>query len=107
MMDGSFDINCALGHATIAHPQAPRDAAGLVREMDRVRIADALVYSVAAAHYHAPTGNAELIHAIRDHPRLHPCWVVLPDATGEFPSPAGLIDDMRRHHVRAARLFPG
>ena len=37
---------------------------------------------------------------------LEPCWVVMPHHTGEVPPPEELLAEMRRHNVRAVRLFP-
>lgn len=75
--------------------------------MDRLGVRRALVGHVAAREYHPAVGNAELLEELAGHPRLHPCWAVLPHQTGEMSEPAALVSEMRRHGVRAARVFPG
>src|SRR6185437_6604056 len=74
-------------------------------EMDRLGIAEALVYHGMALDGHPPEGNARLMQEIAGQPRLHPCWVLLP-TTGEMPPPHELVAQMRAQGVRAARLCP-
>ncbi|PYV10359.1 MAG: hypothetical protein DMG07_21265 [Acidobacteria bacterium] len=83
-----------------------RTAAALLGEMDRVGIAEALVYASQARMSHPADGNAMLLEAIAGERRLHPCWVMLPPGTGEQPQPDELVRTMRAHGVRAARMFP-
>jgi predicted TIM-barrel fold metal-dependent hydrolase len=83
-----------------------RTATELLAEMDRVGIAEALVYASQARLAHPSDGNAALLDAIGNEPRLHPCWVVRPPGTGEQPDPEALVAAMRARGVRAARLFP-
>jgi predicted TIM-barrel fold metal-dependent hydrolase len=52
------------------------------------------------------TGNTLLMEAIAGHANLHPCWVLLPPATGEMPPPAQLLEQMQQQGIRAARLCP-
>ncbi len=102
-----FDANCMLGRRV-----APVGRAGtatvewLLAEMDRLGIADALVYHGLALDGHPARGNAGLLDEIRLQPRLHAAWILLPN-TGELPPPARLIDEMRAAGVRAARIHPG
>src|SRR5262249_41090527 len=51
-------------------------------------------------------GNERVVAETRGHPRLFPTWALLPTQTGELPPLDTLIHDMRRHGVRALRLFP-
>lgn len=101
-----FDANCMLGRRSIHTPLSiPTTAPELLAEMDRLGIGEALVYHGMALDGHPWEGNQRLMEEIRRHPRLHPCWVLLP-TTGEMPPPAELVARMRAEGVRAARVCP-
>ena len=102
----AFDINCMLGPTNTNREPAFRTAEALLAEMDRVGIAEALVYASQARMAHPADGNARVLDMIRGHGRLHPCWVVLPPGTVEQPEPGELVARMRARGVRAARMFP-
>lgn len=103
-----FDAYVALGPLTVPMlGQELATVAALRAELDRSGIAAALVYSTVALDYDAGTGNELLSTALADEPDLHPCWVLLPPGTGEFPPPAELMATMAAQGVRAARLCPG
>lgn len=103
-----FDAYAALGPLTVPMlGQELATVAALRTELDRAGIDAALVYSTIALDYDPPTGNALLSAALADESDLHPCWVLLPPGTGEFPPPAELITTMAEQGVRAARLCPG
>jgi hypothetical protein len=81
-------------------------ADALLAEMDRVGVAEALVYHIVAREYAPAVGNEMLTDAVRGRPRLHPAWIVLPPFTGELPPPDELVARMADEGVRAARMFP-
>ena len=101
-----FDMNCMLGPTRTDREPCFRTPEALLAEMDRVGIAEALVYASHAAMGHPADANAWVVEATRAHPRLHPCWAVLPPGTGELPEPEELVAQMRAQGVRAARMFP-
>ncbi len=101
-----FDANCALGAIAATPPGSYDDAAGLLRVMDRAGVDEALVYHSAAEHHDAALGNELLLNQTARQPRLHPCWVVLPNHTGELAGPEALLGSMANHDVRCVRLFP-
>ena len=106
-----FDCNCMLGRAPVRQPGAFFAVDGLLEEMDRLGIEQALVYSSIAQHYDPATGNRLLLEelAAAGRPeRLHACWVLLPHATHEMgvDSAEVLVERMLAAGVRAARLFP-
>ena len=74
--------------------------------MDRLGIGDALVYSSQARMGDPAAGNRFLLDQIRDHPRLHACWVVLPPGTSQQPPPEDLVSQMKSLGVAAVRMFP-
>ena len=101
-----FDINCMLGPTNTNREPAFQTVPQLLSEMDRLGIDEALVYSSLSRHAHPADGNAWLMEALRDQPRLHPCWVGMPPGTGELPPPEVLVEQMRAQGVRALRLLP-
>lgn len=99
-----FDASCCLGPDQFAAANAPLDAESLLKAMDRVGIAEALVYSSLAVIYSPITGNQAIIEATNGYDRLHPCWVLVPEHTRELPE--GAVAWMVGSGVRAARLMP-
>src|SRR5262249_39744542 len=69
-------------------------------------IDQALVYHTAMRFDHPAVGNERVVAETRGHPRLLPTWALLPSQTGEQPALDTLLAEMRRHHIRALRLFP-
>jgi predicted TIM-barrel fold metal-dependent hydrolase len=101
-----WDCNARLGRSAANPRCAPTTSEALLEVMDEYGIEHALVHHALAKENSAALGNQLLEQAITDHPRLHPCWVVLPPATGELPPPTELIAAMRESHVQAVRLCP-
>ena len=99
-----LDANCGLGHVPGKSGSA-RTAGDLLRIMDRLGIAAALVHSTEAVRGNWPYGNARLMREIRGRGRLIPCWVVAPDVLAG-PRPAELVATMAAAGVRAVRLCP-
>ena len=102
-----FDMNVMLGPTRTDREPCFRTPGALLAEMDRLGISEALVHATHAEMGHPEDANAWVVKATRSHPRLHPCWAVLPPGTGELPEPQELVAQMRAHGVRAARIFPG
>ncbi len=95
------DANAAVGRR---HDRrvAVDDAAGVVAEMDRAGVSQALVYAPHAAAYDSREGNAWLADAVRGEPRLVPQFVCNPafddlDDTAAHAAGAG---------ARAVRMLP-
>lgn len=99
-----FDVNCRIGPDELALAGAPLDAASLERVLDAAGIGEALVYASVAQMYSPAEGNGQLAHLIDGSPRLHACWVLLPESTRELPD--GVAKLMLGAGVRAARVFP-
>jgi hypothetical protein len=97
-----FDCNVAIGRGA----KRELSAESLRKQMLRYGIQDALVYHILAREYQPAAGNEQLIRELDGCQDLHPCWVVLPHHTGEFPSPDVLLQRMSQNHVRSVRLFP-
>lgn len=101
-----FDSNCMLGRRSVHTPlDVPVTASELLAEMDRLGIAEALVYHAMALDGFPPEGNERLMRETESHPRLHAAWVLLPDS-GEMATPSILVQEMKRRGVRAARFCP-
>src|ERR1035437_8121626 len=66
-----FDVNARVGPSGV-HGELALDTAGLLDEMDRFHIRDAVVSHWTAEQYDAAAGNQAL--ACDLHPRLTPAW---------------------------------
>ncbi len=103
-----LDMNVMLGPTQDDAEPSFQSADALLEEMDRLDIAEALVYSSHARYGHPREGNWRLFEQLEGHrDRLHPCWLLLPPGTAELPAPAQMVRQMRENGVRAARLLPG
>lgn len=110
-----FDANVLLGplpHRAAAPPDVPdtlappADVPGLLRALDDFGIARALVTHTYAKWHDPGEGNVRLLHEIAGQPRLMPCGVVLPAATGEVPPEREQMAQLLDAGVRAVRLCP-
>jgi predicted TIM-barrel fold metal-dependent hydrolase len=87
--------------------QAPTlSVPGLLAEMDRLGIGEALVRHADAVNYDPAIGNTALLAAVAEQPRLRPAFVVGPLDCGEHGGPAGLADQLTAHRVSAAWIYP-
>jgi len=81
-----LDVACVIG--PYVNPESPPGyegtAAGLVRKMDELGIAEACPSSITASFYCVDEGNRELLQAIEPYPQLHAAWLVAPHHTGEM-----------------------
>ena len=83
-----------------------RTAEELIEEMDFANIERTLVYHTAMRFDHPSVGNELVLAATAGQSRLLPTWALLPSQTDEQPDVSTLLSQMRRHDVRALRLFP-
>ena len=107
-----FDCNCLVGPRSPMPPGGYADPAGLLSEMDRCGIAEALVAHTLACSYDPCLANDELLQQIEGRPRLHACWVVLPPHTEHQDiTPANsywaLVSFDRAHLERALACLHG
>ncbi len=101
-----FDCNCAFGPYRTRVFRFARTADELLAEMDFGNIARALVYHTAMRFDHPSVGNERVVREMQGHVRLSPTWALLPSQTREQPPLGALLGDMKRHGIRALRLFP-
>jgi hypothetical protein len=101
-----FDCNCALGPYRTRVFRFARTADELIEEMDFANVERALVYHTAMRFDHPSVGNELVLHETAGQPRLLPTWAILPSQTREQPTLETLLGEMRRHQVRALRMFP-
>lgn len=101
-----FDCNCMVGRFGQPLPGQFYSAEALERELERCGIGRALVYHALARELDPATGNAALERELAGRERFAPCWVVMPDHTGEMPAPDELCERMAAASVRAVRMFP-
>lgn len=101
-----FDATCGFGPYRTRVFRFARTAAELLAELDFCGIEQALVYHTAQRFDLPAAGNERLMQEIDGQPRLIPTWTLLPGQTGEQPPIEQLLPLLRRHNVRALRLFP-
>jgi len=101
-----WDSNARIGRSAANPRCAPTTPEELLEVMDEYGIEEALVHHAVAKENSAALGNGMLDEAIAAHPRLHPCWVLLPLATGELPTASELFAQMRSAGVHAVRFCP-
>ena len=100
-----FDVNCAVGAWPTDRPLY-ETVGGLMSEMERLGIAQALVSHTLAQSYDPVQGNRLLIEALRGRERLHACWTLLPPSCNEMGTPDQVLAEMAVAGVRAVRLYP-
>ncbi|HRX42630.1 MAG TPA: amidohydrolase family protein [Clostridia bacterium] len=101
-----FDCNCSIGRTNITHPGSFDSPEVLLEKMSEYGISDALVYHAVARDHFPAEGNPLIDDISAKYENIHPAWVILPHHTGEFPNPAVLVNEMKKHNVRAVRIFP-
>jgi len=75
----------------------------LLSEMKRCGISYALTVHTLARDYDPIIGNKTLLEEIKSHPEIIPCFVLMPDITGEFPDVDSYLSD---NSIRAVKLYP-
>jgi hypothetical protein len=91
-----FDVNVRVGPSGI-HGELALETPGLLEEMDRFSIREAVASHWTAEEYDVPAGNEALARDLQ--PRITPAWSVLPGAES--------IDALSARRPRAVRLTPG
>ncbi|MEV4172628.1 amidohydrolase family protein [Nonomuraea sp. NPDC049709] len=100
-----IDADAMLGR----HPRrdtGPGTVTRALAGMDRFGIAEAVVSHTLSWLHDPGTGNRELLGLVANEPRLHPCWVMLPDTCGETGTPAQFVAAALDGGVRAVRAYP-
>lgn len=100
-----FDCNCMIGKWHEKHLIFDT-AEGLLRQMERFRISEALVCHTHSWQSDPVEGNITLAACIADYPRLRPVLVLTPLLDQEFGGTAALARLVREHRFAAIRLFP-
>ena len=101
-----FDGFTRIGPYKYKHPAERWKLEDLLEEMNHCSISAALVAYTLSVNYDAMHSNLELSEMLKPHKQLFPIWNVLPDNTGEFPSPQRLSQLMQEHQVRAVSIYP-
>jgi len=103
---GYLDCNVALGRRVHRDGRQAYVVSEIRSELARIGIPQALVYHSLAKEYEPVTGNMRLLEEIADDRTFVPCWVVQPPGRCGFREPEALLQDMKKYHVSAARIFP-
>ncbi|OGG50324.1 MAG: hypothetical protein A3F84_06665 [Candidatus Handelsmanbacteria bacterium RIFCSPLOWO2_12_FULL_64_10] len=101
-----LDANCMIGRRVAPRPETNLTVEQMVEEMARLGIGRALATHAYAKEYDPKTGNERATEAGLKHPALVPCYVLLPEHTGEMPGGDALIRYLADGGARAARLYP-
>jgi len=101
-----FDCCASFGVHQVAPLRRADTADDLLKEMDHCGIDEALVRHAAMADDCPTVGNPLLCEEIKDHPRLHGTWAILPPQTDELGSPEEFVHRMKESNVRALWTFP-
>lgn len=101
-----FDCNVCVGKPGYKHRLQIWRTEEILEVMEQCGIAGALVYHGLAKAHSPLYGNRLLEDEIIKSPRLFGCWVAVPDAAGDFPSPTEMIAEMNGKNIRAAKIFP-
>ncbi len=101
-----LDCHASLGMHGPTDARVPWKREALLADMQHADIHGALVYHWLAREYDPGYGNRVLMDEIAGHERLFPCWVLVPNHTGEMPPGAEVVAQMQARGVRAARMFP-
>ena len=102
-----FDSNASFGPYPRKEKEARWTKEHLLDDLDLAGIAGAMVYHRLGVDYDAMLGNMRLIEEIADdRDRLYPCWIAMPNFSGEFPSVSEFVSLMDRHDIRAVRIDP-
>lgn len=101
-------FDCCASFGVFQNPPMRRadTAEELLKEMDYCGVSDALVYHAAMVDDCPTVGNRLLSQEIKNHPRLHGSWAILPPQTGELGAPKEFLKDMKKHGIRALWTFP-
>ncbi len=91
-----FDVNARVGPSGV-HGELALDTAGLLEEMDRFHIREAVVSHWTAEEYDAETGNRALARDLDA--RFTPAWAALPDEAS--------VASLAAIQPAAVRLTPG
>jgi len=89
-----FDSNAMIGALGAGPTGLGLSAAGLLAEMERYGIKQALVTSTAALEYNASAGNRVLAEEIKPHANLFPLYALTPDP-GALEEAAALLPSRR------------
>lgn len=100
------DCNCMVGRRSAPRPENNLSIEGILEELDRAGIDDALAVHAAAKEYDPLIGNASMSDVCSKHGRFAACYVVLPEHTGEMPGGDGLLKYLEDGGARAAKLYP-
>lgn len=101
-----YDCNASFGMRSLRNPGSFYKKEELLQKMSDYSIERALVFHSMAKEYDPQVGNGILMNELKGETRLSPVWAVLPHYTGEFDPPDRLLENMKKHGVRAVTMFP-
>jgi predicted TIM-barrel fold metal-dependent hydrolase len=101
-----FDCSAMIGKRGPKDEETRFATEDLLEEMEWCGIHGALVAHWLGKEYDPAYSNRKLLKELRKSPRLHGVWSVMPHHTGEMLPPRDLVQEMRDHGIRAAKMYP-
>lgn len=101
-----FDCNATIGRKAVRNPESVYEVEEFKSIMDYYGIKRALVSHGTCEDSGPFPGNEVLLSEIEGHERLVPCWVVLPNHTGELGNLRDFIRNMLNKNVKAVKIYP-
>ena len=101
-----IDANVTVGRRGLKDVETPFETETLLEEMAWCGIQGALIAHSLGKEYTPSWGNRALLQELKKSPRLYGVWAVMPHQTGEMAPPREVIQQMRDHDIRAAKMYP-
>ncbi len=101
-----LDFSISIGRPAVPPSGFFAQKEDALAEMNRLAIAQALVYHVTAKGYQAVYGNGRLIEEISDAPQMIASWVLVPSQGEMGCSPVQFVEELKKNSVKAVRMFP-
>ncbi len=101
-----FDCNITIGRRATRNVGSVYTVSDIASTLDHYGIKRALVSHAMCEDSGPLPGNEILLSEIKGHDRFAPCWVLLPDHTGEVDDPESLVTRMAENGVKATKIYP-
>lgn len=102
-----FDANAFIGRHENPYVPSPFTADSAVNVcQSEYGPGEMLVFHAAAVRYDATYGNQILVEEARDKRCLALVWIALPDHVEDENRTRTFIDDLRKHNVKAVKIYP-
>ena len=101
-----FDCNCCVGFSINPEEQKTLYIEELINVMELYGIDEVLVWNITSKNYDAKLGNKELINRVNGTTNIHPCWIITPYQSLDFPTSTKLHKIMDENGIKCVRIWP-